>query len=205
MNPTTTFWMMSIVMALRRLEPRVESTHASPSSTETGQPELPGISGLMTTLFASAHRPRVVAFVANRHGTGVTAVVRSLAATLDREMGWHTRIASAADVALPPRLPKERTGEDADTAADGSARLKRLRAEFDCVLIDCSPLETSSDVSRVASLVDGVVIMLEAGRTRKAQVERAVSSITSAGGRCLGLVLNKREYPIPRWLYRLLT
>jgi Mrp family chromosome partitioning ATPase len=48
------------------------------------------------------------------------------------------------------------------------------------------------------------VLVVEAGVTNKDQIERAARVIRETGGTLLGCVLNKRRYPIPGWLYRLL-
>jgi len=40
-------------------------------------------------------------------------------------------------------------------------------------------------------------------RTSKSQIDRAAKLVNETGGKLLGFVLNKRRYPIPRWLYRL--
>jgi Mrp family chromosome partitioning ATPase len=50
--------------------------------------------------------------------------------------------------------------------------------------------------------VDGVVLVVEADRTKRDQIQRAQRTIEMANGNLLGLVLNKRRYVVPRWLYR---
>ena len=60
------------------------------------------------------------------------------------------------------------------------------------------------DLLRFAPATDGVVLVVEAGRAGKEQINRAAQMITEAQGTLLGFVLNKRRYPIPNWLYRLL-
>ena len=80
--------------------------------------------------------------------------------------------------------------------------LKALRWNFDYVLIDCPSLAVSSDATTLAPLVDGVAIVVEAGRTRRDQIQRAQTVIEQSGGDFLGFVLNQRRYPVPGWLYR---
>jgi Mrp family chromosome partitioning ATPase len=55
---------------------------------------------------------------------------------------------------------------------DGSWQYRRdcinlLRNEFDYALIDCSSLKESSDLLSVAPFVDGVLLVIEANRTRR--------------------------------------
>jgi hypothetical protein len=80
--------------------------------------------------------------------------------------------------------------------------LDQFRAYFDYVLIDCPALKQSNDILSVAPFADGVILIVEAGRTRKEQVLHAEKSIEFARGRLLGHILNKREYVVPEWLYR---
>jgi Mrp family chromosome partitioning ATPase len=90
---------------------------------------------------------------------------------------------------------------------DGSWQYRRdcinlLRTEFDYALIDCSSLKKSSDLLSVAPFVDGVILVIEANRTRREQIQHAERTIEKARGKLLGHVLNKRTYTIPAWFYR---
>ena len=90
---------------------------------------------------------------------------------------------------------------------DGSWQYRRdcinlLRNEFDFALIDCSSLKESSDLLSVAPFVDGVLLVIEANRTRREQIQHAERTIEAARGKLLGHILNKRTYTIPEWIYR---
>ena len=80
--------------------------------------------------------------------------------------------------------------------------IKALRWNFDYVLIDCPSLKVSSDAATLAPIVDGVAVVVEAGRTRREQIHRSKKVVEQAGGNFLGFVLNQRRYPVPGWLYR---
>jgi Mrp family chromosome partitioning ATPase len=90
---------------------------------------------------------------------------------------------------------------------DGSWQYRRdcidlLRNEFDYALINCSSLKESGDLLSVAPFVDGVILVVEANRTRREQIQHAERAIETAQGKLLGHVLNKRTYAIPEWIYR---
>jgi hypothetical protein len=90
---------------------------------------------------------------------------------------------------------------------DGSWQYRRecidlLRNEFDYALIDCSSLKESGDLLSVAPFVDGVILVTEANRTRREQIQRAERTIETAQGKLFGHVLNKRTYATPGWIYR---
>lgn len=80
--------------------------------------------------------------------------------------------------------------------------LQLLGARFKYVLIDCHVAGASAALTKMAKLLDGVVLVASAGQTRKDEIYRAERIVEAAQGKILGLILNKRTYPIPGWLYR---
>jgi Mrp family chromosome partitioning ATPase len=79
-----------------------------------------------------------------------------------------------------------------------------LRSEFDYTIIDCPALKSSGDLLSVAPFVDGVILVIEANRTRREEPRQAEQSIVAAGGKILGCILNKKTYELPDWLDRML-
>lgn len=84
----------------------------------------------------------------------------------------------------------------------GLSNLQTLRFVFDFILVDCSSMKESADAAFFASAVDGVILVVEADKTRKEQVRNVLASMEMAEANVLGCVLNKRRYAIPNWLYR---
>jgi len=95
------------------------------------------------------------------------------------------------------RVPQN--GEEVDTGLDA---VDALRVSFDNILIDCGSITNSTDVAMLSSSVDGVVIVVNAGESRRNEILNSQRMIETAGGKFLGFVLNKRRYPVPEWLYR---
>jgi Mrp family chromosome partitioning ATPase len=87
-------------------------------------------------------------------------------------------------------------GDELDRVFAQAARLARL------VIIDAPPI--LSDVTGIAlsRKVSGVLLIVEAERTRAPIIEQARRVIETGGGRVLGVILNKRKHHIPGWLYR---
>jgi succinoglycan biosynthesis transport protein ExoP len=83
-----------------------------------------------------------------------------------------------------------------------AACLKALRWNFDYIVVDCPALDVSSDATLLAPLIDGVSIVVQAGRTRRGQIQRARQTVETAGGEFLGFVLNQHRYSVPNWLYQ---
>lgn len=80
--------------------------------------------------------------------------------------------------------------------------LTELTARHDCLLCDCAAANVYPDAQLLAPLFDGVVLIAEAGATRRESLAEAKKRIELGRGRVLGVVLNKRRYPVPRFLYR---
>jgi capsular exopolysaccharide synthesis family protein len=82
------------------------------------------------------------------------------------------------------------------------SRLSELRAEFDYVLVDGPPVNLYADTTLLGKLADGVVLVVQANSTHREAARKAKESLDSANVRLLGVVLNKRTFPIPGALYR---
>jgi len=69
--------------------------------------------------------------------------------------------------------------------------LKDLNQHYEWVLIDSSPVLAVSDAANLTALVDGAVVVVSGGETRIMALERAVEFLGGAGGKMVGIVLNK--------------
>lgn len=61
---------------------------------------------------------------------------------------------------------------------------------YDMVILDTPPVMAASDSSVLASMVDGVVLVVRAGRTERSMAQQAVRQLTAVGARVLGAALN---------------
>jgi capsular exopolysaccharide synthesis family protein len=77
-----------------------------------------------------------------------------------------------------------------------------LKERFDLILVDSPPATISSDSFSIFKKADGVVIVVEADKTRWPVVQSVKERIVQHGGRVLGVVLNKRRYYIPEFIYK---
>jgi len=76
------------------------------------------------------------------------------------------------------------------------------KEEFDLVLLDSAPASASPDGISLSRYVDGVVLVLEAEKTRKPVAENLKNQIVQNGGNLLGMVFNNRRYHIPEAIYK---
>jgi capsular exopolysaccharide synthesis family protein len=68
--------------------------------------------------------------------------------------------------------------------------LHQLAQEVDVVLIDSPPVLPVADATALAQAVDGVLLVLEAGYTRRGAARQAVDSLRQVGANLVGVVLN---------------
>jgi Mrp family chromosome partitioning ATPase len=81
-------------------------------------------------------------------------------------------------------------------------RLTELRAAFDYVLIDATPLSICNDAIALGGLSDGVVLVLKANSSRRETARQALQELRAANVPIFGAVLNQRTFPIPDKIYR---
>ncbi|MCM0082864.1 chromosome partitioning protein [Geomonas sp. Red32] len=87
---------------------------------------------------------------------------------------------------------------------EATARLwKKLKERFDLILIDASSDLSPNESIALSRNTDGVVLVLEAEKSRRQRVKNIIKRINDNGGTVLGVVLNKRKYHIPRFLFKL--
>ena len=82
--------------------------------------------------------------------------------------------------------------------------LNSWRDQFAYVIFDAQPLQEDIGAVSLSRLMDGVILVVEAERTRWEVAQQAKESLLRAQAPVLGAVLNKRQLPIPQWLYRTL-
>ena len=99
-------------------------------------------------------------------------------------------------------LPEAMRGTGGYTPSDLEAALDAVGGRYDWIVIDGPPVLYASESSTLAALADGVVIVVEAGRTKKPVLARCVDMLRKAGARVLGSVLNRRQLEIPEFIYR---
>jgi capsular exopolysaccharide synthesis family protein len=79
----------------------------------------------------------------------------------------------------------------ADTVASSAMTwlISRLRQEADVVLFDAPPVVLATDAAELATQVDGVLLTVSAGRTKRDDAQRAVHLLKRVGARLVGTAL----------------
>lgn len=73
---------------------------------------------------------------------------------------------------------------------------------YDTVIVDAPPVVVCPETPPLSPFVDGVVLVVHSGRTKRETVDRSIKQIQQFQGRVLGVVLNRKRYYIPHFIYR---
>ena len=123
--------------------------------------------------------------LANAHG--LTTLLRrddvSLDAVLQKTEQDNLRVLTTGP--LPPN-PAELLGSHRMRAA-----VDRLKAEADLLIFDSPPLQAVTDAAILSSFLDGTLLVVDAGRSRRRAVRLARQALERADAKVLGVVLNR--------------
>jgi uncharacterized protein involved in exopolysaccharide biosynthesis len=185
-------------------------------------------SELISVAFSgSTGKPRVVAFTSPEPGTGVSfvssGVARELAQTLQGsvllvEAGILEAFMSEGHRDVLAVLNANRDGNLSTVKAPAFRAKKKmyaapparsmvevldiLRCEFRYIVVDTPSLPKSDLALRHASIFDAIALVVQAGKTGKSAIGITCRRLQTAKGNLVGLICNKRKYPIPSWLYK---
>lgn len=83
-----------------------------------------------------------------------------------------------------------------------NAAIQSLRERFDYILIDSPPSSLSPEGLSLCNKVDGVILVVEAEKTRWEVAENLKKRVQNQDGNILGVVLNKKKNYIPKFIYK---
>lgn len=81
--------------------------------------------------------------------------------------------------------------------------LETFAARYDYIIMDGHSL-TGSDTNIIACKFDGILMAVQCCRTKWEMVRQASQKMTLMGGSMLGVILNRRQYYIPNFIYKAL-
>ncbi|UCH83855.1 MAG: CpsD/CapB family tyrosine-protein kinase [Candidatus Latescibacterota bacterium] len=80
--------------------------------------------------------------------------------------------------------------------------IEETMRHYDTMIIDAPPILNSPETAPMTAFVDAVVVVVQAGKTKREVVGRSMESIEKFDGNVLGVVLNRKKYYIPDFLYK---
>ncbi len=79
--------------------------------------------------------------------------------------------------------------------------LADLKRAYRVIIFDTPAVSETTRAIRIASLVDGVILVVEAEKVRSVVVDKVKRILQKSGAHLFGAILNKRRFHIPDWLY----
>lgn len=135
---------------------------------------------------ADLRRPSIAKLTGLNDGIGLSGVLTGSAKVADVLQDWRrgqVRILTAGRI--PPNPSELLDSEPMHQL------LIELRDHCDLVILDSAPLLPTSDAAVLSRNLGGALVVVDAKRTKRAELESGLESLTLAGGTVLGLVLNK--------------
>ncbi len=80
--------------------------------------------------------------------------------------------------------------------------LESLKARFDYIFIDSPPVMPLADPGILGAMADGVIMVVQAGRTQRDMVKHAEQRLLQSHANIAGYVMTNVEYHLPEYLYR---
>ncbi|HUW08444.1 MAG TPA: CpsD/CapB family tyrosine-protein kinase [Anaerolineae bacterium] len=134
------------------------------------------------------HQPRLHEIFGLDNRSGLTTIVGRSSDELPlQETGVKgLRVLPAGPL---PDIPADLIGSPAMETLIAS-----LREQADIVLFDTSPVVSVTDAAVLASKVDGVLLVVNAGRTRREHAQRAKAMLERVNARVVGAVLTNAPH-----------
>lgn len=108
---------------------------------------------------------------------------------LDDQLAVPLQATSTPNVSLVAAGPLPPNPSELISSERFARVLASIGAEADIVLVDAPPVSSVTDASILATRVDGVLLVVDSGRTRRDTARRATDQLQRVGARILGAVL----------------
>ena len=134
---------------------------------------------------ADLRRPTMARLLIEKASPGLSNVLAGLATVEEAirpEMYPNLDVMFSGDV--PPN-PSELLGSD-----KMKEMLETMSKKYDYILVDTPPVNVVSDASIVTNLLDGVLLLVRQGSSRRDAIKRAVANLELTGIKPIGFVLN---------------
>jgi capsular exopolysaccharide synthesis family protein len=115
--------------------------------------------------------------------TGVTTAVK------DEKAPLPLQATEVPGLQVLPAGPRIEVPSDLLASPSMGRLVKRLAGEADVVLFDVPPVTVATDAAELASQVDGVLLTVTAGVTKRDEAERAKDLLVQVGARVVGAAL----------------
>lgn len=135
---------------------------------------------------ADLRRPSIANLTGLNEGIGLSGVLAGQAPVVDVLQDWRRGQVQILTAGRIPPNPAELLDSDPLHRV-----LSELRNHCDLVILDTAPVLSASDAVLLSNSADGALVIVDAKRTKRHELQSGLENIALAGGDVLGLVLNK--------------
>lgn len=144
-------------------------------------------------------RGRVAKYLGVNHRAGLTEILTDQAQPEDALFNIDLENLTFVAAGSVPHNPAELLASD---------RMERflalMKAKFDHIIVDTPPVISVTDAGILGAQSDGVLLVIQAGRTQRGIVRRASELLHQTHSKILGHILTNIEYHLPEYIYRYL-
>ncbi len=80
--------------------------------------------------------------------------------------------------------------------------VRQLKQDYDIVVIDCPPLSSGHATTQLSKDDAMTALVIEASQTKREVIEGALHELELMGANVVGVVLNRRQFFVPSFVYR---
>src|SRR3990167_539979 len=148
---------------------------------------------------ADLRRGRVAKYLGVDHKVGLSEILEGKAEISDAMFHLDIENLTFIGSGTVPENPAELLD-----SSRMKGMLSAVRTKFEYIIIDTPPIVSVTDSGILASQADGVLLVIQAGRTQRGIVHRATEFLNQAHAKLIGHVLTNIEYHLPEYIYRYL-
>lgn len=130
-------------------------------------------------------KPKASSYLGVESSVGLTDVLAGQTGLHEALLPWSRGLLTVLPAGHTPPNPSELLGSHQFEQV-----LESLRAEFDSVIIDATPLLPVTDGAIVSKAADGALLVVKFGSTSRDQVAMSAEALGQVGARLLGTVMN---------------
>jgi capsular exopolysaccharide synthesis family protein len=136
-------------------------------------------------------RPRVAEYLGVEGGVGLTTVLVGDVGFETARITWGSpEFDVLTSGAIPPNPAEVLTSVAMRHLLEGE-----VGTGYDLIILDSPPVLSVADATLLGPIVDGVVVVVDARRTRRHHAVQAVRELEAGGARVIGMILNNVDQP----------
>ena len=81
--------------------------------------------------------------------------------------------------------------------------IKNVEGNYNVILVSCADIKNYPDPVILSSHLDGVILIVNEGRSRRQVVKNAITPLQETKTNLVGAILNNRTHALPGFIYKL--